>query len=243
MNGISTIGVSNQPEITGTGKSAGAVTVSPEFERILQNGLKETSMDSIFEEAANRYNISEKLLRAVAKAESDFNPYAVSKAGAMGVMQLMPDTAKGLGVTDPFDARQNIMAGAKYLKSNLDKFQNTELALAAYNAGPGSVQKYGGIPPYKETQNYVKKVLSYMGDTTLLAGKTESGKASGERVYAGSSYDGFGSGWMLANGSIQQSGDKIIMDKESFVNLVQMFRVQMLMDAGRKIGSVEIGEA
>ena len=96
-----------------------------------------TSMDAIFEEAAACYDISPRLLRAVAKAESNFNPKAVSGAGAMGVMQLMPGTARSLGVSDPYDARQNIMGGAKYLKQNLDRFGDVSLALAAYNAGPG----------------------------------------------------------------------------------------------------------
>ena len=124
-----------------------------EFQGILKNGLNaiKEDMDSIFEEASALYQIPSKLLRAVAKAESGFNPKAVSKAGAMGVMQLMPGTARSLGVSDPYNARQNILGGAKYLKQNLDRFGgDVSLALAAYNAGPGSVTKYGGIPPYKK---------------------------------------------------------------------------------------------
>ena len=138
-----------------------------------------------FEEASALYQIPSKLLRAVAKAESGFNPKAVSKAGAMGVMQLMPGTARSLGVSDPYNARQNILGGAKYLKQNLDRFGgDVSLALAAYNAGPNSVTKYGGIPPYKETQNYVKKIMAdYTGNNTILAGRTVStgtyGKTSG----------------------------------------------------------------
>lgn len=128
-----------------------------------------TSMDAIFEEAAACYDISPRLLRAVAKAESNFNPKAVSGAGAMGVMQLMPGTARSLGVSDPYDARQNIMGGAKYLKQNLDRFGDVSLALAAYNAGPGSVQKYGGVPPYKETQNYVRKIMADLNGTDSLS--------------------------------------------------------------------------
>ena len=158
-----------------------------EFQGILKNGLStiKEDMDSIFEEASALYQIPSKLLRAVAKAESGFNPKAVSKAGAMGVMQLMPGTARSLGVSDPYNARQNILGGAKYLKQNLNRFGgDVSLALAAYNAGPGSVTKYGGIPPYKETQNYVKKIMAdYTGNNTILAGRTVStgtyGKTSG----------------------------------------------------------------
>ena len=99
------------------------------------------------------------------KAESNFRASATSRCGAMGVMQLMPGTAKSLGVTDAYDARQNIMAGSKYLAKLLDKYDgDTKLALAAYNAGSGNVAKYGGIPPFKETQNYVKRVLEYAGE-------------------------------------------------------------------------------
>ena len=123
-------------------------------------------LETIFEQAANTYHISSNLLKAVAKAESDFDPNCVSSSGAMGIMQLMPDTAKGLGVTDAFDPEQNIMGGAKYLAENLKIYNgDVSLALAAYNAGRGNVSKYGGIPPFKETQNYVKKVLSYMEET------------------------------------------------------------------------------
>lgn len=131
-------------------------------------------MDSIFEEAAALFGLPVNLLKAVAKAESGFNAGAVSGAGAIGVMQLMPQTARGLGVSNPFDARQNIMGGAQYLKKNLDQFGDISLALAAYNAGPGNVQKYGGIPPFAETQNYVKKVTSYMDGGNLTAGRSIS---------------------------------------------------------------------
>lgn len=120
-------------------------------------------LNSIFEEAASTFGVSVNLLKSIARAESNFNPNAVSHAGAIGIMQLMPATAASLGVSNSYDPRENIMGGAKLISQLLSKYNgNTSLALAAYNAGSGNVDKYGGIPPFTETQNYVKKVLSYM---------------------------------------------------------------------------------
>ena len=122
-------------------------------------------LGNIVSNISAKYNVDEKLVTAVIRQESGFNPKAKSKAGAMGLMQLMPATARGLGVKDPYNPVQNIEGGVKYLSNLLKKYNgNIVLALAAYNAGSGAVDKYSGVPPYKETQSYVKSILAnYLG--------------------------------------------------------------------------------
>lgn len=120
-----------------------------------------SEFDAMIDNHARAQGLSPVLVRAVIEAESAFNPRAVSRVGAMGLMQLMPGTAKDLGVVDPFDPAENIRGGTTYLRSLLDRFDDdVRLALAAYNAGPGNVEHYGGIPPFEETQNYVAKIYA-----------------------------------------------------------------------------------
>lgn len=124
--------------------------------------------ENLIQEAARHYQLDADLIRAVIRAESAFNPFAVSRAGAMGLMQLMPALAKEMSVTDPFDPRQNILAGARYLRELLDRHRgNLELAVASYNAGPTAAARSRGIPPYKETRNYVRTVKRYLTQGTI----------------------------------------------------------------------------
>jgi len=118
--------------------------------------------DHVITEASKKHGISFSLLKALIKTESDFNPWAVSSAGARGLMQLMPENIKTLKIKNPFDPRENIMGGARYLKQLINRFGGKlPLALAAYNAGPGVVEQYRRVPPFKETENFVQEVMKY----------------------------------------------------------------------------------
>ena len=140
-----------------------------DFQKILDSSIENkknptstsrSEINELISKYADKNGLDEDFVKAVINQESGFNPNATSHCGAMGLMQLMPATAQGLGVSNAYDAEQNIEGGTKYLKGLLDRFGNDKsLALAAYNAGPNAVKKYGGIPPYAETQNYVKSVL------------------------------------------------------------------------------------
>ncbi|MDF3819944.1 lytic transglycosylase domain-containing protein [Leptospira sp. 96542] len=125
---------------------------------------KQDGIISKIESIASAEGLDPNLVKAIVKAESGFKPKAVSPKGAMGLMQLMPKTAESLGVENPFDPEENISGGVRFLKGLLTEFQNPEKAIAAYNAGPGAVKRYKGVPPYEETQNYVTKVKKYYKD-------------------------------------------------------------------------------
>ncbi len=116
-------------------------------------------LSSYIRETARRYSVDEELIRSIITVESGWNPYAVSRRGALGLMQLMPETLKELGVTNPYDPYENIDAGVRYLRYLIDRFGNLRLALAAYNAGPSLIKKFNGVPPYTETRQYIKNVL------------------------------------------------------------------------------------
>ena len=134
------------------------------FETLVGTGVTRQQprreIDGYVRESAAQTQIDPDLIEAIIACESGFDPNATSRAGARGLMQLMPATAASLGVSNPYDPAQNVLAGAKYLRQLLDRFGDIELAVAAYNAGPGAVERYGGIPPFSETQEYVRSVLA-----------------------------------------------------------------------------------
>lgn len=189
--------------------TGGSMNFSEIFRSVSSNLSVPESMDKIFEEAAAAYQVPEALLKAVGKAESGFDPSAVSSAGAQGVMQLMPATAQALGVTDSFDARSNIFGGAKYISNLLRQYDgDIDLTLAAYNAGSGNVAKYGGVPPFEETRNYIQKVRSYMG-TELTAGSTQTAQKNEE------------------TGLVYDDTATVSFDKEDALHLVELMKLQM----------------
>jgi soluble lytic murein transglycosylase-like protein len=147
-------------QVSRTATSSQSVSTGAESESVTGD------FSSLINQAAQKYNVNPALVQAVVKAESNFDPNAISSSGALGLMQLMPGTASDLGVTDPLDPAQNIDGGVRYISQLLKHYDgNVKLAVAAYNAGPGAVDRYDGIPPYQETQTYVSRVLGYFNST------------------------------------------------------------------------------
>jgi len=150
----------NYSQISSGEVVSSAVVSQPSKES--SSGGPDPLFHSIIQEASNRYQVDPDLIRAIIMAESSYNPRAVSRKGARGLMQLMPATAKALGVKDSFNPEHNIHGGVKYFKQLLDRFGgDVKIALAAYNAGSRKVREYEGIPPFKATHYYIKKVFSY----------------------------------------------------------------------------------
>ena len=134
--------------------------MQPQAGQPARAGLPSADIEQLVQTNAANWQVDPALVRAVMANESGFNPNATSRTGAQGLMQLMPETAASLGVTDAYDPQQNVAGGTRYLRGLLDRFGgDVTRAVAAYNAGPGAVEKHGGIPPYAETQSYVRNVL------------------------------------------------------------------------------------
>lgn len=216
-----------QDQSTGSLYSGRTTSSTQSFADTFQNAAKKLdvpeSMDSIFEEAAELYNVPVNLLMAVGKAESGYNANAVSPVGAMGVMQLMPATAASLGVDNAFDARSNIMGGAKYLSQMLQRYDgDIDLALAAYNAGSGNVEKYGGVPPFDETINYISRIRGYMGED-LTTGKTVESNVSSKTTGTGT----------LKNTAVDTSTEFTQELAEYFVNMMKLQMMSRVSSLGR----------
>jgi hypothetical protein len=237
----------------------GQTTKAPagNFKKVLKSVMEiPKDLESFFTEASRTYGVSKKLLKAVAKAESNYNPAATSPKGAAGVMQLMPSTARSLGVSDPYDARSNILGGAKYLREKLDHYNgDVSLALAAYNAGSNNVKKYGGVPPFKETQEYVKKIMKDMGESggqedNAIYASGYSGNSVSDLAGYFSDQDflnGYGSQWLDILKSIAGKADGTDVDltsqKTNSLYLIELMKLRMQMASNGVSGQFDINDS
>ncbi len=158
---------------------------------IVSKKMDQVELETWIREASETHQLSPSLIKAVIRAESNFNPMALSSAGAQGLMQLMPETSEDLKLGNPFDPEENIHGGTRYLRYLLDRFdQDLRLAIAAYHAGPGNVSRHGGVPPIEQTRNYLEKVLKffefYLGETEekVTRHKTKTNNSQGSRILA-----------------------------------------------------------
>ena len=217
------IGKENQ--VVSSGQNEGVTS----FAQVLgekTNAIQQTTLDDYFQEASQTYGVPVSLLKAVAKAESNFDQSVVSSAGAVGVMQLMPETAKDLGVKNIYDTKENIMGGAKELSQLLERYDgDLTLTLAGYNAGIGNVQKYGGVPPFKETQNYIKKVTAYLGQNIEIPESANAVITSGQNNV--SQEDGVSSIGTLLESIGLTSDTESISEKELMQYYIESMKYQI----------------
>ncbi len=161
-----------------------AISPFPSLRAIPRLRFLGTDVEQLVSETAKRYQLDPALVRAIIQVESSGNPWAVSQKGAIGLMQVIPETGRKLGANNLYDPQENLEAGVKYLKSLLDSYRgNLALSLAAYNAGPKAVEKHGGVPPYRETQQYVRKVTDVYLSPRNNGGYSNSAAGSGRRIY------------------------------------------------------------
>jgi len=233
--------VNLQTSSASTAGSSSIVTQS--FSEVFSNRSSLSSgsadLDAIFEAAGRRYNISPNLLKAVAQVESNFRPNVTSRAGAQGIMQLMPATARHLGVSDPFDPEQNIMGGARYLRELLDRFDgDISLALASYNAGWPTVMRHGGIPPFAETQAYVPRVLSIYNGANNSSGTADlnnsgAGSISDENNSANPASSAGGANNIGTQNSTSNSNtDTTAALTQALTQMINMRMIEMQMSLG-----------
>jgi len=140
------------------------------FDRLVRGTVRQGNIDALIGANAATFSIDPALVRSIVETESEFNPRATSPAGARGLMQLMPETAQSLGIVDAYDPAENLRGGTRYLRGLLDRFGDVRLAVAAYNAGPAAVERFGGVPPFSETQAYVRRVLTRYRDLSEEGG-------------------------------------------------------------------------